>query len=265
MRQPAKIPQMPKDIATRSNVMILEAILALMFGMVLIGMFMGACKGPQGIPGIDGPPGEAGPTGPVGETTVTSGPPGPPGDVGPVGPAGTGPVGPAGPQGTVGDTTGVAGPQGEVGPAGPVGPPGEIAILGAAPSSISNPNVNHLLFFDSAGVLVENPVSDFPFEVPNRTSRRTLDLTGKQAVRVQFAHNLQNAAIKILLQYWRPSTDTWHTMVNLFGSDQPPFANQVSQWDSVPRFEGPSFTVRVLVYGDGVLDPRITYVEVDAR
>ncbi len=179
-----------------------------------------------------------------------------------MGPAGVGPEGPAGPEGP---TTGVPGEIGPVGPVGPAGPPGEVAILGAPPSAITNPNVNHLLFFESSGVLITDPTSEGPTEVPNRTSRRTLDLTGKQMVRIQFAHDLQSAEIKIALEFWRPSSDTWHTMINLFGTEMAPFANQTSQWAAIPKFEGPSFLVRIIVFGNGELDPRLTYVEVDAR
>ncbi len=260
--KPADASAKLQEVATRGNIFIVEVVLVLIGALILIGMFTGACQGPGGAPGLTGPIGEAGPIGPVGETTVTSGPPGPPGDVGPAGPAGGGPVGPAGP---AGPSTGVPGPEGPVGPVGPVGPPGEVAILGAAPSAVTNPNVNHLLFFVTDGVLIENPTASTPLEIPNRTSRRTIDLTGKQMVRLQYAHNLESADIKILLQFWRAANNTWHTMINPVGISTVPFANQTSQWAAVPQFEGPSFLVRVLVYGNGKLDPRITYVEIDAR
>ncbi len=261
-KEQPSIPQLPKEIVTRSNVFIIEVVLALLFVMMIIMMFMGACRGPQGITGIDGPPGEVGPEGPIGETATTSGPPGPPGDTGAVGPAGSGPAGEVGPIGPAGDSTGVEGPVGPVGPIGPAGPPGEALVLSAPPSSESSPNVNHLLFFKTEGVLVENPEISGIFEITG--SRRSLDLTGKQAIRVQFAHDQEAAAIKVWLQFLR-GTDTWVPLTNGHGVEVTAWDNQVSPWVSIPRNDGPQFVIRAVVFGDGELDPRFRYVEVNAR
>jgi|24BtaG_2_1085350.scaffolds.fasta_scaffold00752_5 hypothetical protein len=236
---------------------------SLQCGLILVGLilalaaFGGYCSGG---PGPQGPQGEVGPQGPAGEATVTSGPPGPPGDVGPEGPAG--PQGPIGSQGPQGETTGIPGEQGPIGPPGPQGPPGDIAILGAAPSSLTSPNINHLLFFETEGILVENPPAEAPLEIPG--TRRSLDLSGKQSVRVQFAHDQNNSDIKIMLQFLR-GTSSWVTMVSPVGSTVNPWDNQASQWAAIPRYEGPQFVVRAVVFGNGELDPRFRYVEVNAR
>lgn len=254
------IPQLPEKVATRSNAIIVEMVLGLLFGMILIGMVFGACKGPQGIPGIDGPAGETGPAGPVGETTKVGGPPGNPGDIGPKGETGIqGPVGPVGPKG---DTTGVPGLEGPPGPVGPAGPPGDFLVLGAPPNADISPAINHLLFFKTEGVLVTNPGVALAHEIPG--SRRSLDLRGKQQIRIQFAHDQQSSTIKVYLEFLR-GTDTWVGMVGLTGSEVTPWDNQISQWVGIPKFDGPEFVLRALVRGDGELDPRFRYVEVDAR
>ncbi len=54
-------------------------------------------------------------------------------------------------------------------------------------------------------------------------------------------------------------------MVDPVGSEVAAWDNQVSQWAAVPRFDGPEFIVRALVFGDGELDPRFRYIEVNAR
>lgn len=262
------IPQLPKAITTRSNVVIIEVVLALLFVAILIGMFMGACEGPAGPRGIDGPAGEIGITGPVGETTVTSGPPGPEGDVGQEGVQGVqGAQGEQGVQGDKGDTTGVPGEQGDIGPQGPVGPPGELAVLNAPPSSLNNANINHILFFASEGIYVENPggPSSGGGAVLS-SSRRNMDFSNKQGVRVQWAHTLENSAIKLGLQFYRPSANAWLILVPVFGDTVAPRVNQASAWYGIPQNETSSdLLIRAVIEGDGELDPRITYVEVDAR
>lgn len=268
----------PFDYRNLPPVTIIQAVGVVFLVILTVGMFTGACNGPEGLQGFPGIPGEVGPVGPPGDLTVTSGPPGATGDTGAVGDAGaagaTGPAGPQGPegaQGPIGDISILEGPEGPPGPEGPrgfQGPNGEDTFVNGSPTALANPNVNHILFFEPTGVLVENAgnstTTNGPSEIPNRASQRTVDFYERQIVRAQFAHNLQSESIKLQVQFWR-STGVWATLIDAFGSDTVAFSNQTSEWFAIPRFEGNDFLVRVIVHGNGELDPRITYVELDVR
>ena len=248
------------------------AFLALL-SILVIG---GACSGPAGPPGPQGVIGEAGPTGPQGEQVLTSGPPGPPGDTGASGADGdtgaSGADGAAGAPGPAG-VDGAAGAPGIPGPAGPLGltgPQGEMTSLNAPVSSINKANVNHILFFMPEGLLITDPgnpsLEGGATQIPDGVAHRTLDLFGKQAIRAQFAHSLQSPAIRLQIQFFRAEANSWLTLIETFGSDVAPFTNQTSAWAAVPAFEASTdFLIRVIVHGDGELDPRLTYVELDAR
>lgn len=270
-------PNIEKKAANAS--LFVQIAIAALLGFIVLGMFAGYCKGPAGPQGETGGEGPAGPQGPAGETTGVPGPPGPPGDVGPAGEMGDpGPQGAAGEPGLPGEPgvkgeqgeQGLLGEQGEPGPQGPqgeAGPPGErggvgeAVILNAPPAALAKPNINHLLFFNNEGVLVENANS---LEVPNRASRRVIDLTGKQAIRAQFAHSIADTAIGLSIQYRR--ANDWYDLIPRFGDAVAAWANQTSGWYAVPAFENSyDFTIRAIIHGDGVLDPRVTYVELDAR
>ena len=255
----------------RSSVLIVEGFLGAMLFLLLIAIFTNSCNGPAGIQGLQGMPGVVGPAGPPGDTTAIGGIAGNPGDVGL-----TGPVGPQGVQGVqgvagpAGADTGIIGPAGPIGPIGPAGPPGELGFLNPSPSSLLLPNVNQILFFQTAGVVVENPSSTslptgLPIEIPNRMSRRTIDLTDKGAIRLQWAHTIQSAAIKVQLEYQPAGSNIWRVLVPFFGADLTPYANQTSSWYGIAGADKTEVFVRVMVEGDGVLNPAITYVEVDAR
>tara|TARA_R110000823_G_scaffold308911_3_gene432784 strand:+ start:762 stop:1163 length:402 start_codon:yes stop_codon:yes gene_type:complete len=130
------------------------------------------------------------------------------------------------------------------------------------------PNVNQILFFQTSGVVVENPglaSGGLAKEIPNRMSRRTIDLTKKGAIRLQWAHTLQSAAVKVRLEYQPAGRDIWRVLVPFFGADLTPYANQTSGWYGIASEDKKELFVRIMVEGDGVLDPAITYVEVDAR
>ncbi len=238
----------------------------LLLGLLLVSTLAGACSGPAGLAGPVGPQGdigEVGPEGPQGEQILTSGPPGPPGDTGAAGLAG-----PAGDAGLTGPD-GAAGEPGPAGATGPPGPPGEMTLLNAPASALTAPNVNHILFFRPAGVLIDNPgnaeLPDGPTEIPNRLSQRTLDLWGKQGIRAQWAHNL-SAYVRLEIQFFRKDVNVWVNLIQPFGTTTEPFSNQTSLWFAIPAFEvSTDFLVRAVIHGDGELDPRITYVELDAR
>ncbi len=258
--------EQPRNIATRSNILIVEAAGVLLLLLIGIGMFTGQCRGPQGPLGLTGEMGEDGEAGPVGDTTVTSGPPGPPGDVGPAGP--TGGAGPVGPEGIQGETTGIPGEEGPIGQQGIQGPPGEMGFLNASPTALLRPNVNQILFFQTAGVAITDPglaSAGAAKEIPNRMSRRTLDLTEKGAIRIQWGMDLQSPAVRLRLEYQPVNTSVWRVLVPFFGADIAPYANHTSAWYGLGSEDAQDVFVRIMVEGDGELDPAITYVEVDAR
>ena len=255
----------------------LTAAGVLLLALLALGMFAGLCTGPAGPPGETGPQGVVGPAGPqgaMGEERVAAGPPGPPGDTGPpgtgaTGPAGTqGETGPKGELGPAGETgliglTGEVGPPGPEGPVGPPGPQGELAFLQPAPAALERPNINYLLFFQSDGILMADVSS---VEVPDRLSRRNIDLTGKQAIRAQWAHSLNGAYPKLSIDYYKTSIQQWVTLIPQFGASLTAFSNQTSTWISIPRFETGDFLVRAMIHGGpDTLSPRVTYVELDAR
>ncbi len=261
----------PKTEISRSEkhnryVLYIEATIAGILLIMLAGLFAGLCNGPVGPPG---PQGEVGPQGPAGQTTTMTGPQGATGVAGPPGPQGeVGPEGPAGPQGDPGVETGLEGPQGPPGAAGPRGPrgkTGEIGYINAPPVALARPNVNHTLVFSTSGVSVPS-ASIHGTELPNRVSRRVLDLTGKSAIRVQWAHDL-NETIKLKIEFLlTDTTDSWVTLIPAFGATVLPYQNQVSEWYAVPRNEDLlNFVVRAIVVGNDSLSPKITYIELDAR
>ncbi len=261
-----------KKTINRNSVLIVEGFLGFMLFLLVIGIFTGSCNGPRGLQGIQGIQGIEGVAGPAGDTTGVLGIPGNPGDTGPVGPAGPqGIQGEQGIQGIPGETTGIAGPagaDGAVGPVGPAGPPGDMGYLNGAPSSLLKPNINQILFFQTAGVTVENPglsAGGFAKEIPNRMSRRTIDLTHKGAIRIQWAMNIQSPDIRLQLEYQPAGTSIWRVLVPFFGADVAPYANHTSGWYGLAPDDTKELFVRVVVEGNGILDPGITYVEVDAR
>jgi hypothetical protein len=267
------------DQSQRKYFLYVEIAIAAFLLLLVMAVFTQYCTGPAGALGPPGPAGEIGPPGPAGDTTVVGGPPGAPGDTGPVGAVGAaGPpgergaagisdlIGPAGPQGEPG-LEGLPGPVGEPGAQGPIGPPGAqgaMAFINPPPASLQRPNVNHLLFFQHDGILIDSASS---VEIPNRASRRNVDLTGKQAIRAQWAHSLSTDQVQVSLEFYRASSNVWITMIPRYGATVDAYHNQVSTWVGVPQFEASKdFLVRATVHimSDG-LKPRITYIELDAR
>jgi hypothetical protein len=258
----------PRQEPNKQNryILYVEITIAGILLMMLAGLFAGLCNGPVGPVG---PQGEVGPQGPAGDTTTMSGPQGATGVAGPPGLQGeVGPQGPQGPQGEQGVETGLVGPQGPPGPAGPAGPAGEageIGYINAPPSALAKPNVNHTLVFSTSGVSVPS-ATNYGTELPDRISRRVLDLTGKSAIRVQWAHDL-NETMKLKVEFLRSdTTDVWGTLIPAFGATVLPFQNQISEWYAVPTNEDLlNFMVRAIVIGNDSLSPKITYIELDAR
>ena len=263
---------------TRGNRLLLYVVLIIV-GLLLIimaGMFAGFCAGPQGPSGTQGP---VGPAGPHGTTTTVAGPQGATGPAGEPGPGGatgeTGAAGPMGeipgPPGPVGPPgpTGLVGPVGPVGPPGMQGPPGEIAYINAPPAALASPNINHTIVFSADGITVPAATLDGT-EIPNRLSRRVLNVTGKSAVRAQWAHDTANSNIKLRIDFLRTNTtNTWVWLIPSFSGVAEAYQNQTSGWFGIPINENhENLLVRAVIInaaGDGSLNPKITYVELDVR
>jgi len=245
--------------------------------LLLLGGYCTGPPGPIGPVGVEGPVGEKGSQG---EAVDVVGPPGPKGDVGGdggVGPRGetgaAGPIGEAGPQGEVGPIgetgageRGEKGEGGSQGPAGGTGPPGPITYINAAPG-IAGIIVPYTLLFAAEGIEVTDAGSAGT-EVPRRLSRRVLDLSVAQAVRAQWAHNIDSQdVVKLRVEYWNSLGSRWVFLTPHIGESVSAFANQSTQWVSTPRFlpDIGAVRVRVMVAGDGALDPKITYVTLDTR
>ena len=62
------------------------------------------------------------------------------------------------------------------------------------------------------------------------------------------------------------TTNSWAGLVPAFGTGVAPFHNQISQWYAIPVNENhSSLVVRAVVLGNGVLSPKVTYIELDVR
>jgi len=260
--------------------------IALFLLLLVFGMFSGRCTGGQGSPGTPGERGAEGPVGaagPQGDVTTARGPqgdkgdpgdkgerggPGPQGEPGPQGAAGenaTGEVGPMGPFGPAGPQ-GEPGPQGERGLSGEVGAQGPIGYIHPPPEALAKANQQYTLLFHPNGIVV----SDVPRDgrsFPNLIDQRRLSLEGKQAIRLQYAHNQAGGEVKMALWFWIPSQGRWGTLIPAFGDNAGPFQNNTSAWHSVPMFvvNPADILVRTQIYGDGELDPAFTYITLDAR
>ena len=256
--------------------------IAVLLLTIVVGMFTGVCDGPTGEAGPQGEKGASGPQGSVGDTTTARGPQGEPGgvgdkgargDVGEPGPAGAaGEPGPAGVdaslQGAPG-TQGDPGPQGAPGEAGPVGPPGSrgeqgtIGYIHPPPMSSRNPRLFYQLLFAPDGVTVVDAARD---GIALAVTRRRLDLRDQQAVRAQYAHDLNGGGIRLGVEFWGGEAG-WVPLIPAFGSAVEPFINQTSLWYAVPQYVTglADVIIRARVYGDGELDPAFIFIALDAR
>ena len=77
--------------------------------------------------------------------------------------------------------------------------------------------------------------------------------------------NIQSPDVKLRLEYQPAGINVWRVLVPFFGADIAPYANQTSEWYGLAPEDTKELFVRVIVEGNGSLDPAITYVEVDAR
>ena len=259
-------------------------LLALLF-IIAAGMFAGYCRGADGGPGPDGPQGPTGAQGPSGDVTTVRGPQGdsgPAGDTGARGPAGVaGPIGPAGKDSEVMGPPGEPGPIGESGPPGPqglpglpgeigaTGPPGatgELGYLKPAAATEDAPIVHIQLLFHPTGIVVPDAAATGS-SIPDFLDQRTLSFKGRQAVRAQYGHNLDGSSIRLAVWFWDASIGQWRTLVPAFGSIVAPHQNHTSNWYAVPLALTTlgNVLVRSQVFGNGTLDPAITYITLDVR
>ncbi len=279
---------------------VLLGVIALFLLLLFLMVVNGSCTGPAGPQGVKGDPGDRGPggePGPQGVETVVTGPPGAPGDIGQDGIQGPrGATGAAGVDGLPGDAgeaggTGPAGPSGEsvagepgqdgengsqgaTGPVGLMGPPGPMGLKGltgdtsflnAAPASELQPSVPVTLFLVPGGVLVQDAAITGT-EIPGGLGRRAFDFSSRQAVRVQWSHDLAELVL-LRVQFWNTRSNTWVKLIPDHGAADQAGANQVTAWWAIPRFiRSPSgVLVRTYVIGNGEWDPRITYIQIDMR
>ena len=202
---------------------------------------------------------------------------GPIGDIGPQG--GIGPAGPVGPIGPKGDTIGVPGPQGDTGSQGVQGTQGERGIQGSrglrglegtvgflypTPLSLSAPTFNYPIVVSDSGGFLLLSVSLAGEELGKGTIRPRVDLTNRQAFRLQFTHGESTDIIKVSLQYLS-SELAWETLIPAFGEKVEPNTPQVSPFVAIPQFVERDFTVRIIVWGDHETDVRFSYLAIDAR
>lgn len=211
--------------------------------------------------------GERGSQGNIGET-------GPSGSIGPQGLQGsTGPIGPKG------DTVGVAGPQGSQGIQGIQGSigergiqglrglrglEGEVGFLYPTPLSLSAPTFNYPIIAGQENGVLLLSVSALGQELGGGGIRPRVDLTNRQAFRVQFTHGESTDIIKVGMQYLS-SELAWETLIPAFGEEVEPNTTQTSPFVAIPQFVERDFTIRIIVYGDHNTDVRFSYLAIDAR
>ena len=264
----------------------LAMVVIVLLLIIVAGMFGGYCQGTPGPAGPQGDPGAAGPPGSVQEVRGPQGDLGPPGEKGArgeqgpsgaPGEAGAGSQGEPGVKGDKGDQGGI-GPQGErgllgekgdkgdTGDQGEMGPKGEPGFLNPPPTALEALTINHTLLFLPTGVMVENPPAG-GMEPERKITQRSLDLRDRQAIRAQFAHDLRSSLVRLSVEYYDPNNNPdWRELIPAFGAEREPYSNQTSQWYALPSFHSfANFFIRAKVYGDGELDPRFTYISLDAK
>ncbi len=200
--------------------------------------------GDRGEPGIQGLIGEKGEKGDTGEPGETVGIPGPQGLMGLVG------------------LTGAKGDQGITGVRGITGEPG---FLYPTPLSLSAPTFNYpIVVADSNGFVILS-VSELGQELGGGTIRPKVDLTNRQAFRLQFTHTRDTEVIKVELQYLS-SQLIWESLIPAFGEKVGANVPQSTPFIAIPQFVGNrDFTIRIIVHGDSKTDVHFSYLAIDAR
>ncbi len=209
----------------------------------------------KGERGSQGNPGEVGPPGPIGSQGI-QGVPGPKGDTTGVG-GSQGIPGVQGPQGTVGSI----GPKGDRGFRGPIG---EVGFMYPTPLSLSAPTFNYPIIVGQENGVLLLSVSTLGQELGGGTIRPRVDLTNRQAFRLQFTHGESTDIIKVGMQYLS-SELAWETLIEPFGEEVEPNTTQTSPFVAIPQFVDRDFTIRIIVYGDHNTDVRFSYLAIDAR
>ena len=207
-------------------------------------------QGPQGQPGVQGSGGIRGDSGEIGGKgdRGEKGEKGDKGDPGPIGEPGS-----KGEKGDKGDT-GLQGPRGELGPPGFIYP---------SPSSLKSPTYVFPIFTEPDGLKVIDPPPAGE-ELWQKTSQRRIYLKDRQAVRVQFAHNLETAVIKVGVEFYT-DPQGWQELISPYGISVKPYTPQASPFYALTRFMAEDYWVRVVVYGDSALDPAFTFMSIDSR
>ncbi|MGI0011844.1 MAG: hypothetical protein ACREBU_00160 [Nitrososphaera sp.] len=144
------------------------------------------------------------------------------------------------------------------------GPPGPPLYLNASPAAQAIPLVNYTVIFSVEGVIVEKPTGKGK-EFSNGISRRMLDVSGRQAIRVQFAHNQFSEAIKLAMDFSPDNGASWLGLTPPFGEERQANDNQSGPWYAIPQGYGNQILIRAIVYGDGILSPAFRYVILDVR
>lgn len=206
------------------------------------------------------------------------GDPGPRGEIGGRGEPGIqGLIGERGDIGEKGETIGIPGPEGPRGPIGPKGTQGNIGVTGArgitgepgflypTPLSLSAPTFNYPIVVADSNGFVMLSVSVLGEELGGGTIRPKIDLTNRQAFRLQFTHAEDTDVIKVGLQYLS-SQLTWEWLIPAFGEAVGANIPQSTPFIAIPQFVGNrDFTTRIIVYGDHETDVRFSYLAIDAR
>jgi hypothetical protein len=156
--------------------------------------------------------------------------------------------------------------EGEIGAAGPPGLKGDLGYLKPNPATEDAPVVHIQLLFHPAGIVVADAAVGGS-NIPNLVDQRTLSFKGRQAVRAQYGHDQDGSSIRLAVWFWDASIGQWRTLVPAFGSNVAPHQNHTSNWYSVPLTLTAlgNVLVRSQVFGDGALDPAITYITLDVR
>lgn len=103
------------------------------------------------------------------------------------------------------------------------------------------------------------------YDLPNQIGRRNLPIGDHQAMQLHFAHSLASEAVSVSLLALDRASGNWYVVIPPTGTDVAPYTPQHSPWVAIPRSLGFNVDLRFLVYGDGTLQPRFTYLTLEVR